>query len=90
MEYECCSNERLSGFAGWAVIAFSIFAGKVTVGLLRWRYNRLKKPLHTYCNAVTHLGRSVHLKPMPPFRRIEIASCYNKSPFLALRSIYEP
>ena len=44
MEYACCANERLSGFAGWAVIAFSIFAGKVTVGLLRWRYNRLKKP----------------------------------------------
>ena len=55
MEYACCANERLSGFAGWAVIAFSIFAGKVTVGLLRWRYNRLKKPLHTYCNVVTHL-----------------------------------
>lgn len=33
MEYACCANERLSGFAGWAVIAFSIFAGKVTVGL---------------------------------------------------------
>ena len=44
MEYACCANERLSGFADWAVIAFSIFAGKVTVGLLRWRYNRLKKP----------------------------------------------
>ena len=43
MEYACCSNERLSGFAGWAVIAFSIFAGKVTVGLLQCRYNRLKK-----------------------------------------------
>lgn len=74
MEYACCANERLSGFAGWAVIAFSIFAGKVTVGLLRWRYNRLKKPLHTYCNVVTHLGGSVRLKPMPPFCRIEIAS----------------
>ena len=67
MEYACCANERLSGFAGWAVIAFSIFAGKVTVGLLQCRYNRLKKPLHTCCNAVTHLGRSVHLKPMPHF-----------------------
>ena len=44
MEYACCANERLSGFAGWAVIAFSIFAGKVTVGLLRCRYNRLKNP----------------------------------------------
>lgn len=40
MEYACCANERLSGFAGWAVIAFSIFAGKVTVGLLQCRYNR--------------------------------------------------
>lgn len=35
MEYACYANERLSGFAGWAVIAFSIFAGKVTVGLLQ-------------------------------------------------------
>ena len=66
MEYACCANERLSGFAGWAVIAFSIFAGKVTVGLLRWRYIR-EETFHTCCNAVTHLGRSVRLKPMPHF-----------------------
>ena len=30
MEYACCANERLSGFAGWAVIAFSIFTNKIT------------------------------------------------------------
>ena len=67
MEYACCANERLSGFAGWAVIAFSIFAGKVTVGLLRWRYNRLKKPFTPVAMWLRTFRRSVHLKPMPHF-----------------------
>lgn len=33
MEYACCANERLSGFAGRTVMSFSIFAGKVTAGM---------------------------------------------------------
>lgn len=33
MEYACCANERLSGFAGWTIMSFSIFAGKVTAGM---------------------------------------------------------
>ena len=61
------------------------YGGVVTMSL-----QPFEETFHTCCNAVTHLGRSVRLKPVPPFRRSEIASCYNKSPFLALRSIYEP
>ncbi len=67
MEYACCANERLSGFAGWAVIAFSIFAGKVTVGLLRWRYNRLKKPFTPVAMRLHFFRQSVHLKSIPHF-----------------------
>ena len=38
------------------------YGGVVTMAL-----QPFEETLHTCCNAVTHLGRSVHLKPMPHF-----------------------
>ena len=61
------------------------YGGVVTMSL-----QPFEETLHTCCNAVTHLQAVGPPEAYAPFRRSEIASCYNKSPFLALRSIYEP